>query len=305
MRLIIPFLKLLRWPNLIFIVLTQLLFYCCIYLPLYQFPQRHLLIWLITASVCIAGAGYIINDYFDLNIDKINKPGKNVLNTIINRRWAILWHLLFSFIGIVATAIAVGLGKWYLIIANVFCVALLWLYSTSLKRKLLIGNIIISLLAAWTVLILFFAKVPFNEAFNSKSDITLKYFRLAFLYGGFAFIISLIREAIKDIEDREGDAQYGCRTLPIYAGVRTTKIYVSIWIVVLVAALVILQLYILQFGWWLAVIYSIFLIIAPLVYLLIHLRKAQSINDYSKLSSLTKLIMFTGILSMVFFRFYF
>ena len=305
MRLIIPFLKLLRWPNLIFIVLTQLLFYCCIYLPLYQIPQTHILVWLIIASVCIAGAGYIINDYFDLNIDKINKPGKNVLNTIINRRWAIVWHLLFSFIGIVATAIAVGFGKWYLIIANIFCVALLWLYSTSLKRKLLIGNILISLLAAWTVLILFFAKVPFNEAFNSKSDITLKYFRLAFLYGGFAFIISLIREAIKDIEDREGDAQYGCRTLPIYAGVRTTKIYISIWIVVLVAALVILQLYILQFGWWLAVIYSIILIIAPLIYLLMQLRKAQTVNDYSKLSSLTKLIMFTGILSMVFFRLYF
>jgi 4-hydroxybenzoate polyprenyltransferase len=263
------------------------------------------LVWLIIASVCIAGAGYIINDYFDLNIDKINKPNKNVLNTIINRRWAIVWHLLFSFIGIIATAIAVGFGKWYLIIANIFCVALLWLYSTSLKRKLLIGNILISLLAAWTVLILFFAKVPFNEAFNSKSDITLKYFRLAFLYGGFAFIISLIREAIKDIEDREGDAQYGCRTLPIYAGVRTTKIYISIWIVVLVAALVILQLYILQFGWWLAVIYSIILIIAPLIYLLMQLRKAQTVNDYSKLSSLTKLIMFTGILSMVFFRLYF
>jgi 4-hydroxybenzoate polyprenyltransferase len=305
MRLIIPFLKLIRWPNLIFIVLTQLLFYFCIYLPLYEVPQTHILVWLVIASVCIAGAGYIINDYFDLNIDKINKPNKNVLNTIINRRWAIVWHLLFSFIGIIATAIAVGFGKWYLIIANIFCVALLWLYSTSLKRKLLIGNILISLLAAWTVLILFFAKVPFNEAFNSKSDITLKYFRLAFLYGGFAFIISLIREAIKDIEDREGDAQYGCRTLPIYAGVRTTKIYISIWIVVLVAALVILQLYILQFGWWLAVIYSIILIIAPLIYLLMQLRKAQTVNDYSKLSSLTKLIMFTGILSMVFFRLYF
>jgi 4-hydroxybenzoate polyprenyltransferase len=305
MRLIVPFLKLLRWPNLIFIALTQLLFYCCIYLPLYQTPQTHILVWLIIASICIAGAGYIINDYFDLNIDKINKPNKNVLNTIINRRWAILWHLLFSFIGIVATLIAVGLGKWYLIIANVFCVALLWLYSTSLKRKLLIGNILISLLAAWTVLILFFAKVPFNEAFNSKSDITLKYFRLAFLYGGFAFIISLIREAIKDIEDREGDAQYGCRTLPIYAGVRTAKIYIGIWIVVLIAALVILQLYILQFRWWLAIVYCIILIIAPLVYLLMQLRKAQAVNDYSKLSSLTKLIMFTGILSMVFFRLYF
>ena len=305
MRLITAFLKLVRWPNLVFIVLTQLLFYYCIYLPLYQTPQTKLLAWLITASVCIAAAGYIINDYFDLNIDKINKPDKNVLNTIINRRWAIVWHLILSLFGIAATVMAVGFAKWYLIAANIFCVILLWLYSTSLKRRLLIGNIVISLLAAWTVLILFFAKVPFNEAFNSSNDITLKYFRLAFLFGGFAFVISLVREAIKDIEDREGDAQYGCKTLPIYAGLRTTKIYITVWVVVLVAALIVLQLYILQFRWWLAVIYSIIFIIVPICYLLMQLRKAHAVKEFSKLSRLTKLIMFTGILSMVFFRLYF
>ena len=207
--------------------------------------------------------------------------------------------------GIFATAKAVGFDKWYLIIANTVCVALLWLYSTTFKRQLLIGNIVISLLAAWTVLILFFAQVPFSEAFNSKNEITLKFFRLAFLYAGYAFIISLIREAIKDIEDREGDAQYGCRTLPIYAGTRTTKIYISIWIVVLTAALIILQLYILQFQWFFAVLYTIVLIICPLIYLLRQLLKAQAISDFSKLSALTKLIMLTGILSMIFFRLYF
>jgi 4-hydroxybenzoate polyprenyltransferase len=305
MQLIIAFLKLLRWPNLVFIVLTQWLFYYCVYLPLYQFSQPHLLVWLIVASVCIAGAGYIINDYFDLNIDKINKPEKNVLNTVINRRWAIVWHLFLSMAGIVATAIAVGLGKWYLIIANIICVAVLWLYSTSLKRQLLIGNFVISLLAAWTVLILFFSQVSFYEAFNTTNENTLKFFRLAFLYGGFAFIISLIREAIKDVEDREGDAQYGCHTLPIYAGLRTTKVYISIWIVVLLASLVILQLYILQFKWFFAVLYTIIFIIIPLFYLLFRLRKANTVKDFSKLSALTKTIMLSGILSMIFFRLYF
>jgi 4-hydroxybenzoate polyprenyltransferase len=305
MRLIVAFFKLVRWPNLIFIVLTQLLFYYCIYLPLYQVQQTHLLVWLIVASVCIAAAGYIINDYFDLNIDQINKPDKNVLNSIINRRWAIIWHLLLSTFGIGATVIAVGLAKWYLIIANIVCVALLWLYSTSFKRQLLIGNVVISLLSAWTVLILFFAKVPFSEAFNNQNDITLKFFRLAFLYGGFAFVISLVREAIKDIEDREGDAHYGCTTLPIYAGVRATKIYIATLLVVLIVALVILQLYVLQFRWIGAVVYSILLIIIPLVHLLSQLFKAQTIKDYGKLSGLTKLIMLTGILSMIFFRLYF
>jgi 4-hydroxybenzoate polyprenyltransferase len=305
MKLIAAFLKLVRWPNLIFIVLTQLLFYYCIYLPLYQIQQTHLLMWLIIASVSIAAAGYIINDYFDLNIDQINKPDKNVLNSIIHRRWAIIWHLLLSTFGIGATIIAVGFAKWYLVVANIVCVALLWLYSTSFKRQLLIGNVAISLLSAWTVLILFFAKVPFSEAFNNQNDTTLKFFRLAFLYGGFAFVISLVREAIKDIEDREGDAHYGCKTLPIYAGVRATKIYVATLLVVLIVGLIVLQLYVLQFNWVWAVVYSILLIISPLVHLLSQLFKAQTIKDYSKLSGLTKLIMLTGILSMIFFRLYF
>ena len=87
------------------------------------------------ASVFIAAAGYIINDYFDLNIDQVNKPDKNVFVKTINRRWAIIWHFALSLMGIVATIAAIGLHKWYLILANLFCIALLWVYSTSLKKK--------------------------------------------------------------------------------------------------------------------------------------------------------------------------
>ena len=305
MRLISAFLKLVRWPNLVFIVLTQLLFYYCIYLPLYDTPQTLLLWGIITASVFIAAAGYIINDYFDLNIDQVNKPDKNVLNSVLNRRWAILWHIILSFAGIVATAIAVSFGKWYLVLANTICVILLWFYSTSFKRKLLIGNVVISLLTAWAILILFFAKVPFGDAFKTDNPLTIKFFRISFLYAGFAFVISLIREAIKDIEDQEGDRQYGCNTLPIYAGNRAAKIYISIWIAVLIASLIVLQLYILQFGWLLAVLYSVAFIILPLGYLLYGLMKATTTKAFSSLSAQTKLIMLAGILSMAFFLLYF
>src|SRR5688572_27953118 len=109
MNLVGAFFRLVRWPNLVFIGLTQALFYFCIYLPLYQQQQTARLLLLILASVCIAAAGYIINDYFDLNIDQVNKPQKNVVDTIIHRRWAIIWHLLLSFLGVVFTALAVGL----------------------------------------------------------------------------------------------------------------------------------------------------------------------------------------------------
>lgn len=305
MRLIQAFLRLIRWPNLVFIVLTQSLFYFCIYLPLYQIPQTSLLVWIIVASVFIAAAGYVINDYFDLNIDQVNKPDKNVLNSVLNRRWAIFWHMALSLAGIAATAIAVSFSKWYLVLANIACVILLWLYSTSFKRQLLIGNVVISLLTAWTILILFFAKVPFTDAFKTDNPLTVKFFRISFLYAGFAFVISLIREAIKDIEDQEGDRQYGCNTLPIYAGNRAAKIYISIWIAVLIAALVVLQLYILQFGWLLAVLYSIAFIILPLGYLFYGLRKGNFASDFSRLSSQTKWIMLAGILSMAFFLLYF
>jgi 4-hydroxybenzoate polyprenyltransferase len=302
MKLITAFLRLVRWGNLVFIVLTQVLFYYCVYRPLFHTSNLSTLIWIIVASVLIAAAGYIINDYFDLNIDQINKPEKNVFAKTIHRRWAIIWHFSFSMLGIIATAIGVGINKWYLILANIICTALLWFYSTSFKRKFLIGNIVISILTAWTVLILFFVFTSPREAIVGNSPETIKFFRISFLYAGFAFITSLIREAIKDMEDMEGDAKYGCRTLPIVAGIRSTKIYVGIWTVVLLAALIILQLYVLQFQWWYAIVYSVVSVILPLAYLLYKLPTAKTIGDFSRLSNLSKLIMFTGIVSMIFFR---
>ncbi|HEY0355744.1 MAG TPA: geranylgeranylglycerol-phosphate geranylgeranyltransferase, partial [Flavisolibacter sp.] len=289
MKFFSAFLRLIRWPNLVFIALTQALFYYCVYLPVFQKENLPVLSWIIIASVLIAAAGYIINDYFDLNIDQINKPQKNVFARIIHRRWAIIWHFTLSIVGIVATILAVGMNKWYLVLANVFCVILLWFYSTSFKRQYLVGNIVISLLTAWTVLIIFFVFTDPRSAIVGNDEETVKFFRVAFLYGGFAFISSLIREAIKDMEDMEGDSRYGCRTLPIVSGLRASRIYVAIWTVVLVAALIILQLYVIRFGWWMAVAYSLLLIIAPLVFLLLKLSRATTTKDFTLLSNISKL----------------
>ena len=299
------FLHLVRWQNLVFIALTQTLFYFCIYYPLFHQHDIKKLVLLLVASVFIAAAGYIINDYFDLNIDQINNPKRIVIDRVIGRRWAIVWHLALSFAGIVLTAFAVGLHYWYLILANIFCVILLWLYSTSFKRQLLVGNLVISVLTAWTILVFFFAFSAPHNAFNTTNYVSVKFFRLAMLYGGFAFVISLIREAVKDMEDIKGDARYGCRTLPIVVGIRTAKLYTAIWISVLLATLAILQFYVLQFGWWPSVIYALLLVIAPLCYSLLKLRKAYRTKDFAELSRLTKWIMLSGILSMLFFAFYF
>ena len=132
----------------------------------------------------------------------------------------------------------------------------------------------------------------------------VRFFRFAILYGGFAFIISLIREVIKDMEDMEGDRKYGCRTMPIVWGLNASKVFVAVWIIVLVAVLIILQFYVLPFGWWHSALYCFVCIIAPLLWIFQKLFSARSSEDFHKLSSLIKLVMFTGILSMVFFRMY-
>jgi 4-hydroxybenzoate polyprenyltransferase len=309
MRLIAAFFKLVRLPNLFFMALTQVLFQFAIYHTLYKdvVPSNDLFrfVLLVIASLFIAAAGYIINDYFDINIDEINKPHKMVVDKVIHRRWAIAWHFMLSTSGILLTVIALPfMQKWYLVLANILCVALLWFYSTSFKKSLLTGNIVISLLTAWTILVIFFSKFDLSDAFGAGNTIHHKFFRLALLYAGFAFIISLIREAIKDMEDMPGDARYGCRTMPIVWGVNVTKVYVAVWLIVLIAVLVILQVYVLQFKWWIPIAYSVLAIILPLIIILIKLRKSVATAHFHHLSRMTKLVMLTGILSMIFFYFY-
>src|SRR2546421_6138297 len=140
MKLIIAFLRLVRSLNLFFIVLTQALFYYSV-LPFvfrsvaYQpklVLRPELFFFLCLASLLIAAAGYIINDYFDLNIDQVNKPDKLVVDNIINRRWAILWHWLLSFCGVLLSFyISWKLNNWIIGLPNAGCVLLLLLYSST------------------------------------------------------------------------------------------------------------------------------------------------------------------------------
>jgi 4-hydroxybenzoate polyprenyltransferase len=309
MRLFAAFLKLVRLPNLFFIALTQSLFQFCIYQPMYKgvIPSNDLLhfIFLSLASVLIAAAGYIINDYFDINIDEVNKPDRMVVDKVIHRRWAIAWHFILNSAALLLTILALPiLQKWYLILANMLCMALLWFYSTSFKRKLLIGNIVIAILTAWTILIIFFSKVDLSDAIGNGPVKYYRLFRLAIVYAGFAFIITLIREVVKDMEDMPGDEKYGCRTMPVVWGVNATKVYTAVWLVVLIALIVVMQVYILIFKWWLPIVYSVIAIIFPLVIILLKLKPATTPKHYHRLSNIIRLVIFTGILSMIFFFFY-
>ncbi|HSU28348.1 MAG TPA: UbiA family prenyltransferase, partial [Chitinophagaceae bacterium] len=142
------------------------------------------------------------------------------------------------------------------------------------------------------------------DAVGAGSGAHSKFFRLAFLYAGFAFISSLVREAIKDLEDLPGDSKYGCRTMPIVWGIQSAKVYIAVWLIVLLAILGTVQVYVLQFQWWWPVAYSILLIIFPLLYIFYKLFRASAPADYHRLSGWTKFVMLTGILSMAFFYFF-
>ncbi|MEO7310699.1 MAG: geranylgeranylglycerol-phosphate geranylgeranyltransferase [Chitinophagaceae bacterium] len=319
MNLIGPFFKLIRWPNLVFIVITQLLFNYGVVHPLFRqaglTPNlNHLHFSLLCiASVLIAAAGYIINDYFDVNIDRINKPDRVLIDRVIHRRWAIFWHMFLSMTGVVLSFIvSFSLSDGYFVIGfiNFLCVIILWLYSTTYKRKILVGNILISLLTAWTVLVIYAAEIP--HLWDAAAGSQLRYqaaltklLRVAALYGGFAFVISLVREVVKDLEDMEGDRKEGCRTMPIVWGVPASKIFAAVWLVVLIGILIITQVYVVQFGWWISALYIITTVVLPLIYIMKWLYKANQVGDYSKLSRWIKIVMLTGILSMLFFRFYF
>lgn len=264
------------------------------------------------ASVLIAAAGYIINDYFDVHIDKINKPQKVLLDRYIRRRWAIFWHLLLSMVGVmISLIISFSVGDRFFIIGitNFFCVLTLWVYSTTYKRKILVGNILISLLTAWTVWVVYLAEVidwwRQPSVTISQTLALSKLLRLAALYAGFAFIISLVREVVKDIEDVEGDRREGCRTMPIIWGIPVSKVFMAVWLVVLIGILLVIQFYVIQFGWWLWVTYLLLLVVVPLCLVLRWLYLATNKAHYSRLSSWIKTIMLTGILSMLFFLIYF
>ncbi len=310
----IAFLRLIRWPNLLFIAITQWLFYYCILLPSFYIanpPRENILnhydcLLLSISSILIAAAGYIINDYFDLHIDRVNKPEKIVVEKIIKRRWAIIWHWILSSLGvIIGFYLSWKLRNIFIGLSNLACVLLLWFYSTTFKKKLLLGNILISFLTAWVILVMYLCEFRVHRFINPEYHAALsRVYKFAILYASFAFIISLVREVIKDMEDLEGDARYGRRTMPVAWGINASRLFATSWLMMLLIALVGIQFYILQYRWWLVVIFSTLFIILPVLRVIVRINKANGPADFHRLSGIIKTIMLMGILSMILLKIY-
>ncbi len=269
-------LKLTRFGNLIIIGFAQY-FTSAFLIGKHTIYDYHLLL-LSLSTVLIAAAGYIINDYYDVKIDYINKPERVVIGKSITRRYAILFHVMLS-----ASGILIGLYlSWRIAAVNVMSVFLLWLYSNNLKRLPFVGNLTVAILtgaAIYVVDILYRTNNP-----------------MIIIYAIFAFFMTLVREIIKDMEDLKGDNTFGCKTLPIVWGIRRTKTIIYVILTIFSAAVIVLnQLYeALPFR------YYFFFLFVPLTWLLYRLLRADMKKDFTWLSTFCKVIMLLGILSMSF-----
>ncbi len=270
------FLRLTRFWNLVIIGLAQ--YFTAGFLISSTAIVDIKLLLLSISTILIAAAGYIINDYYDIKIDLINKPERVVIGKSIARRFAILFHTVLSFSG-------VGIGfllSWKIGIINFLSAFLLWLYSNYLKRQPFVGNLTVAILTGLSI-----------ELINVLYEINNQ---LVTIYALFAFFMTLIREIIKDMEDLKGDNSFGCRTLPIIWGIRKTKILVYSLMVIFVMTVVALnRLYV-----GLPMNYFLVFLFLPMGLLLARLLRADTIKDFDLLSQLCKVIMLLGILTMVF-----
>jgi len=299
----ISFLKLIRYKNLIMVLLTMILTkYALISSFLKESNLSGFDFLILSLSVLlITAGGYIINDIYDIEADKINKPHKVYISNTISKKRATVFYLVFTILGLI-------LGLWLSFLKNIeilllYFIAtavLLFLYSKYLKRLPLLGNLLISLLVPFIIILVYeFDKklVAKSELFN---DLFLSITVLYYMF--FAFLTTLIRELIKDIEDVDGDFKLKMKTLPILIGkIRTRNISIFLSLLLLFFLFLLIkdsfdsnELYLMPFA-------SILSIVSA--YFIFKLWSAKTKTQFSFLSSLMKMIMLIGILSMVLFKF--
>lgn len=304
------FLKLIRYKNLIIIALTIIVMRYCVMQPMLarlgMQLQLHpaLFVMLVLATVLIAAAGYTINDYFDTKTDKMNHPDTVIVGRKISKRTAIGIHSALNALGVaLGLVVAIKIGKPIFALLFVLTTGILWFYSISYKRQLLLGNIIVATLAATVPLIPLIFEYPlFQVYWESIVIYQLRLYPMVYWvcgYAAFAFLLILAREMIKDIEDFEGDAAYGRNSIPTRYGIDTAKHVVAIVLIVTAALLGLAIAKYLQSQTKLDIItliYSIVLIVLPIFALITMVLLAKTKKDFHNANNVSKIIMLFGIL---------
>ncbi|MDI1317864.1 geranylgeranylglycerol-phosphate geranylgeranyltransferase [Flavobacterium sp.] len=296
------FLKLIRYQNLLLLAFMQLIFrYGFLKLQSIPLALSHFQYGLLVLStVLIAAAGYIINDILDQETDYDNRPENTIVGRLVSEKTAYNMYFVLNILG-------VGIGYYLANViqrpsfAGLFIIisATLYMYATNLKQMLLLGNIIVALLLSLSVLIIgLFDLLPATGGDNIQvmGDI----FTILIHYAIFTFIINLIREIVKDMEDVEGDYNQGMSTLPIAIGIdKTTKVVFALGIMATVLLLLYINVNLMNSKLYYAVVYTLLFIVAPMIFFIIKIWTAQTKKEFHLLSTVLKWIIFFGILSVL------
>lgn len=253
---------------------------------------------LVFSTLCIAAAGNIINDIYDVETDLVNKPSKVIVGAKISEKTANILFITFNVIGVLIGFYLSNLvGRSGFFALFVIISALLYVYASYLKPTLLIGNIIVSVLVALSILIVgVFELIPVITEQNRATQLT--FFKILLDYALFAFLINLVRELIKDLEDVDGDYKAGMNTLPIAIGRdRAAKVALVVMLVPLLGSIYYVVTYLFKYELFIG--YFLMFIIAPLIYITIRTFSAKSKKDYSHISNMLKLVMLFGMLSLL------
>lgn len=309
----LSYLQLFRWPNLLVVALTQYLLRYAVVLPLLHNHDitpgiSHFTFFLLVlATLMITAAGYAINDYFDLGTDRINKPSKIILGKNIPRRKAIVYHSLLNLAGVLLGAyLSFSTRNWSLLFIFLVIPFLLWLYSVRYKRLFFIGNFIVATMVSFVITIVWMfdyqaiaTVVPTDHiAIENISYITR-------VYALFAFLTTLTREIIKDIEDIKGDTKIGCRTIPIVAGVGVAKNIIIASILITAVFILYVQVFLVKRDFNVLFVYFTLFVQIPMLYMIEKTIHARERKEYTLLSTVSKMVMIAGVLSMILFYLYF
>jgi len=257
---------------------------------------------LVLAAMLITAAGNIINDYFDQKVDKINKPDRVFVGKTISRRVAIFLHQFLNISAVLLVArISWQHDYWLPVGFPIIIITLLWWYSPVIKKKPVVGNVLV---AGCTALVPVFAviydvqllEIPLKAV--SYGSTNLFYYTWFWIIGigGFAFVLTMIREVVKDTQDIPGDSTADYKTLPIIWGMPRTKRYVFVWMLV----------FVLMTGVSMARLtetrdLALFagLLILPWFIALMKLNRAQAPRDFAGVSFWIKALMLGGLLLLL------
>lgn len=301
-------LRLVRFPNLAIVALAQYLIYYILLLPAFQqynlepiLDDAHFSL-LVAVTVFITAGGYVINDIIDFRIDLVNRPDKVVINRQIRVQSAYWLYFCFNLMGFLL-ALYLSFHVECIPLANLFplAVALLFLYSTYLKRQALVGNLLIALFCAGVAGIVWFAeREAFRELIEQAPALAGRIGSIISWYMAFAFLSTMFREIVKDMEDVQGDVGANCRTIPVRWGMKVAKGVAAAFGLGLAVFLVYLVLSRPGLFTELSLAFLIFGVLAPLLLALVWVFRAREKKQFYRLSQLAKLIMLGG-LAMLFF----